>query len=1140
MGYRPPKFPLQAVLSLSVVDNKGRAQQRMMTLPLRHLGRQWIGARVVPRAGRNVHDPIDVDLIVLDDKLQPMRTGSIERQLLRRQQSVVWQNDGGAWQFVSGAGLMQPTGGSAGVSLALGENTPAKDADGCPTPTRISVTPGRAGSFVVRLSMPGATTELDIGNGWTSAPDGKIEPDSLVVRTDKETYQAGEPIVVSVETPHERGRVLGEVMIQGSVAATFESDVVDYRAKGEVRVGSGDTWPEGDAHIYVTSFQQAKKSGGVSDGPTVDTLQDGPARAVGGTRIRIGAGEGNATLQISSPPETYTHADLENGITVDVIADRFAPDAWVSLAAVDEGILALTDYKTPDPRAHYFGGRQLGFDVFDTYGRILYGKVGGGEGYVREVRGTSFTQSDLVAFQAPFVKVENGRARFVIPASAFPRGYMGKVRLMAWGWDAGQVASDEKAFIVRDPVAVHLATPSFIAPGDAAMLPLTVKNLDNRGVDRVAAEITADTPLRFDADLARAAGAEPCSDGAELETCVRFVIAAKLHGPESEVSVPLQVAGGAASEVTAGLTLSYDLLREQSGEVEAHEMLPLSVAIRPPYPEIAMLGGTTRLPPGQFIKLDAANARAAAHGLSSESPVRILTRISRHPLAPTSTDVGDAQVHRLAQLAEEAQFLISASSITATPLDQRSELIDRVNALVRQITSLQSSEGGFVSDHDHVGADAPADTSSADELGNTAFAVDLLQRARRAGASVDEETISSAVAWLLGEVLSRTEAAQGAFGNPPPCVRGDLYALIVLSRYSQINSATFGQVVDSCSSFFETDPSSRLLLVAAFSAFGLTEQAHAAMAGLQGTDILAQVESGEAGAVIQAAALTVEQGAGDTDPMNVLSEMGLSNSEMPMDLATESWRARFDAAVLAALQNKSPAPPFDSADLDCQPASAIASSFEDGVDLKPLIFDAATGAFRDENNNALSSATPVTCTNCGDKDLYVSLDVQGTPAKIKGPAEGGFAIDLRMPGSTEDEQGAIVVKQYQPLYFIFDVSPTTAHDSPERLAAVQLLPAGFEVVDRSYNKSWEDVLGSAAAADAMSRIDYVEVQPDRWVGMPAPPESANALANYRLAFSLRPTFVGTFTLPPLVVRDLNNPRRMSWTGERKIIVEPTK
>ncbi len=53
-----------------------------------------------------------------------------------------------------------------------------------------------------------------------------------------------------------------------------------------------------------------------------------------------------------------------------------ATDAYVTIAAVDVGILNLTDYKAPDPEAWYFGQRRLGLELRDLYGRLIDGSLG--------------------------------------------------------------------------------------------------------------------------------------------------------------------------------------------------------------------------------------------------------------------------------------------------------------------------------------------------------------------------------------------------------------------------------------------------------------------------------------------------------------------------------------------------------------------------------------------------------------------------------------------------------------------------------------------------------------------------------------------------------------------------------------------
>ena len=61
-------------------------------------------------------------------------------------------------------------------------------------------------------------------------------------------------------------------------------------------------------------------------------------------------------------------------MTVKVLGDDGKPPAeatYLTLAAVDEGILRLTRFNSPNPAKHFFGKRALGVDIRDDYGRLI-------------------------------------------------------------------------------------------------------------------------------------------------------------------------------------------------------------------------------------------------------------------------------------------------------------------------------------------------------------------------------------------------------------------------------------------------------------------------------------------------------------------------------------------------------------------------------------------------------------------------------------------------------------------------------------------------------------------------------------------------------------------------------------------------
>ena len=102
--------------------------------------------------------------------------------------------------------------------------------------------------------------------------------------------------------------------------------------------------------------------------------------------------------------QCFAHAD---GGADRAAGDRAAPDAehshqrvgtcrerkaYVTLAAVDEGILQLTDFKSPDPDTYYFGKRRLGVGMRDDYGRLIKAEkapLSPGDSHRRRLRRTA-------------------------------------------------------------------------------------------------------------------------------------------------------------------------------------------------------------------------------------------------------------------------------------------------------------------------------------------------------------------------------------------------------------------------------------------------------------------------------------------------------------------------------------------------------------------------------------------------------------------------------------------------------------------------------------------------------------------------------------------------------------------------------
>src|SRR5262249_26529423 len=90
-----------------------------------------------------------------------------------------------------------------------------------------------------------------------------------------------------------------------------------------------------------------------------------PVRAVGVAWLGIDAKPHTLAIAIGTPEKTTPPHQIT--VQLKLTGARGTGPVYVTVAAVDEGILQLTRFKTPDPTDFFFGKRRLGIDIRDDY-----------------------------------------------------------------------------------------------------------------------------------------------------------------------------------------------------------------------------------------------------------------------------------------------------------------------------------------------------------------------------------------------------------------------------------------------------------------------------------------------------------------------------------------------------------------------------------------------------------------------------------------------------------------------------------------------------------------------------------------------------------------------------------------------------
>ncbi len=295
------------------------------------------------------------------------------------------------------------------------------------------------------------------GNGDS---DSEAAPDTLKVASDKKNYAPGETAKLRIDPPF-----AGEALVAiatDSVVATYPVSVpaggttVDIPIKAE--------WGAG-AYALVTAWR-----------PLSNQAEHAPTRAIGTTWLALDPGLRTLQVQMAAPEKITPRQKID----VPIHVGGASGEVYVTLAAVDEGILQLTRFKTPKPADFYFGKRKLGLDMRDDYGRLLdvhaddLGRLrtGGDSG---DIGGLDIVPTRTVAlFSGPVKLDDKGEASITLDIPDF----IGQLRLMAVAYDKTKVGSADARLFVRDAVTADVVLPRFLAPQDLGRVALSLQNVD--------------------------------------------------------------------------------------------------------------------------------------------------------------------------------------------------------------------------------------------------------------------------------------------------------------------------------------------------------------------------------------------------------------------------------------------------------------------------------------------------------------------------------------------------------------------------------------------------------------------------------------------------------------------------------------
>lgn len=417
-----------------------------------------------------------LDIVTLDVKGKPVNRSGLNVKVYKIRWSWWWNSNENLASYVN----------NTSTEVVLDQN--------------VSTTSGKAqvkfridypdwGRYLVMVKdeQGGHTTGKILYVDWPSwrGRSEKQDPNGLTMlsfTTDKQSYKVGETATVILPKSSD-GRALisiedGSKIITKEWVKASASEDIKYTFKVTEEMTP-------NFYIFANLLQ-----------PHAQEVNDLPIRMYGVLNINVENNETVLNPVISMPDELRPETEF----TVSV-SEKNKKDMTYTLAIVDEGLLDLTNFRTPNAWADFYARQALGvrtWDMFDMVVGAHTGKLGpllsiGGDEALKPVNNTVNRFKPVVEYLGPFT-VKGGKTdshKITLPQ------YIGSVRVMVVaGNSKGAYGNAEKAVAVKNPLMILSTLPRVAGPDEEIMLPVNVFAMDKK-VNNVTVNVQSEGLFQF-------------------------------------------------------------------------------------------------------------------------------------------------------------------------------------------------------------------------------------------------------------------------------------------------------------------------------------------------------------------------------------------------------------------------------------------------------------------------------------------------------------------------------------------------------------------------------------------------------------------------------------------------------------------
>lgn len=1037
--------PLEVAYRVSLAEPGGRAVNRSRTQYGWPADSQWPALKADFVAERvEGGKPLPFQILNLDEQGQPV-AGAVKVRLINEYRDYYWHYaDGEGWKYEFNS---QP--------YLEQEQTLQLDGKG-PTPLTLPLAAGWYRLEVENSQGHQSSLRVEIGSYAWGGGGEQARPDKIAITLDKRAYQAGDKANVTLVAPRPgKGLLLVEdgdglrwwqrIELKGA-----GGDAKD--ARGEFEIPVSPEWQRHDLHI---SAQIAAPD---SDSKPVSQKSVQSLRSVGLAPLTLDREARRLPLTLSAPDKAVPLTRLE-------VTATSTPNSQgrVVLAAVDRGVLNISDYQPLDPFEIFFGRKRYAQDLFDNYGQVIPPQDGklarlnyGGDRAPLKKGGALESRVEIAALWSGEVSFdESGKA--VIPLEL--PNFNGELALMALAWNEQQVGEAERAVKVVAPLVAEIGWPRFGARGDETRALVQLRNMS--GEDQTLSLVwTLNGGLKANGELPGTLSLK--------------------NGEEQWLTLPLTVTGasGVARLQLAASGKDFAISRDWTLPLRS----PWPAETRQRYQMLAP-GQQMSFAPAELAGLDRANLQGllSLSGTPPWDPAAQWQALADYPYACLEQTLSRAWPYLLTTADERTAWSKPAEGKKAA------SDADVQRALLQRLQRLQLPSGGF----------GLWDGRSDEEQWLTAYAADYLLARKEAGDSVPEAMLNQALNRLQSYLTDSQYGERWSSAPEHSRLAYQAYSAYVLARVGKAPLATLRLIWEQQADHARSGlPLLHLSL--ALSAMGDEQNAakalSRALATERGDDYL-----GDYGSPLRDQALE----------LSLLRQHKLAAERWPAlsakvadTLAHRQWLSTQERLALLRLARVDPA-------VDWQ--ARVASSLGSGSlsDSAPL---------QQGTPEALAASA---VTNEGKGSLYVQRTLVGYPEQAPARISKGMSVTRSWFNSDGQPFDPAKVKVGDLVVVRLNISSESA--VPDALL-VEMVPAGFELENPALGNSikLEELSIEGKPAWQSEWNDYLkhqEFRDDRYTAALDLSEGSNQ----QLVYLMRAVTPGRYQVPPTQVEDMYRP-----------------